>query len=70
MTSASGHTHNYRHIERGNQTESAAGYASLFPAFVRCSSTGVVFLLTRGMTSASGYVDDEELARSDAEFEE
>ncbi|MQL75797.1 hypothetical protein Taro_008173 [Colocasia esculenta] len=54
MTSASGHTHNYIHIERGNQTESAAGYASLFPAFVRDSSTGVVFLLARGMASASG----------------
>ncbi|MQM20663.1 hypothetical protein Taro_053688 [Colocasia esculenta] len=47
------YTHNYRHIERGNQTESAAGYTSLFPASVRCSSTGVVFLLTRGMASAS-----------------
>ncbi|MQM06124.1 hypothetical protein Taro_038939 [Colocasia esculenta] len=49
-----GHTHNYRHIERGNHAESAAGYASLFPASVRCSSTDVVFLLARGMASASG----------------
>ncbi|MQM11566.1 hypothetical protein Taro_044475 [Colocasia esculenta] len=49
------HTHNYRHIERGNQTENAADYASLFPASVRCSSTDVVFLLARGMASTSGH---------------